>query len=425
MKSSRLFHIIHRLLRDGRTTAPSLASELEVSVRTIYRDVEALCEAGVPIITEQGKGGGLSLMEGFALPGTLMTPEEQAQLLLAVKSIGPVTGGDASGLMLKLGGLFQRQEADWLAVDLSRWGCADRNDQRFHNLQQAILERRCVHFDYVGVNGLSRRNVQPAKLVYKTAAWYLQGFCLTRQAFRTFKLSRIQSLQVTGETFLPLPQPPPIEDFAFNENYPEVRLRFPASLAFRVYDEFDSTSIQKEADGSLTVTARMPIDDGWLYGYLLSFGGAAQVLCPEQLKAGLAIHARQMVETYQKDLPPFQNKTQDVMLSTVCCEHPLTGKFITQEDYPMEQKFCQSCGMPLGDEQEVYGTEKDGNPNRDYCIYCYKDGSFTDEMTMEEMIEYCIPFTMEAQPGMTREQAKAEMESYFPHLKRWAGQEKQ
>ena len=80
MKSSRLFHIIHRLLRDGRATAPQLADELEVSVRTIYRDVDALCAAGVPIAAEQGRGGGFSLMEGFSLPGSLMTPEEQAQL---------------------------------------------------------------------------------------------------------------------------------------------------------------------------------------------------------------------------------------------------------------------------------------------------------------------------------------------------------
>lgn len=86
----------------------------------------------------------------------------------------------------------------------------------------------------------------------------------------------------------------------------------------------------------------------------------------------------------------------------------------------MEQKFCQSCGMPLTG-GEVYGTEKDGSPNRDYCIYCYKDGSFTGEMTMEEMIEFCIPFTLEAQPGKTREEAKAEMEQFFPLLKRWVG----
>ena len=129
MKTSRLFHIIHRLLRDGRTTAPVLAEELEVSVRTIYRDIEALCEAGVPVITEQGKGGGLSLMEGFALPGSLVTPEEQAQLLLAVKSTGVLTGTDASPLLLKLGGLFRQQEENWLTVELNRWGCSGGDDR--------------------------------------------------------------------------------------------------------------------------------------------------------------------------------------------------------------------------------------------------------------------------------------------------------
>lgn len=303
MKTSRLFHIIHRLLRDGRTTAPALAKELEVSVRTIHRDVEALCQAGVPVVTEQGKGGGLSLMEGFALPGTLMSPEEQAQLLLAVKSTEALTGTDASQLMLKLGGLFRQQEEHWLAVELNRWGSGSRADDRFLLLQQAIRQRHCIRFAYVGASGPSQRHVQPTKLVYKASAWYMQGFCLTKKAFRTFKLSRMRALEVTGESFAPLPEPPPIEGFACAADYPEVRLRFPAGLAFRIYDEFDSDSITEEADGSLCVSARMPIDDGWLCGYLLSFGGGAQVLAPEQLKTELALHAKHMAAQYEKDLP--------------------------------------------------------------------------------------------------------------------------
>jgi predicted DNA-binding transcriptional regulator YafY len=303
MKTGRLFHIIHRLLQGGRTTAPALAQELEVSVRTIYRDIEALCQAGVPVVTEPGKGGGLSLMEGFALPGTLMTPQEQAQLLVAVKTTGSLTGGDPSGLMLKLGALFRRQESNWLAVDLSRWGCPAGRDKRFDLLQQAIRDLECVRFAYTGAGGSGQRTVQPARLVYKASAWYLQGFCLARQAFRTFKLSRMRSLEATGESFEPLPEPPPIEAFAHAELCPEVRLRFPAELAFRVYDEFDNAVIAEEPDGSLTVTARMPIDDGWLYGYLLSFGGAAQVLAPEQLKTGLAVYARQAAKIYEKDFP--------------------------------------------------------------------------------------------------------------------------
>lgn len=303
MKTSRLFHIIHRLLRDRRTTAPALAQELEVSVRTIYRDIDALCQAGIPVVTEPGKGGGLSLMEGFALPGTLMNPQEQAQLLVAVKSMESLTGTASSSLMLKLGALFRRQESDWLAVDFSRWGSPGGRDVRFDLLQQAIRNRRCVRFTYSGASSGGVRTVQPAKLVYKASAWYLQGFCLTRQDFRTFKLNRIRDLEATSEAFDPLPEPPPIEAFADAAEYPEVRLCFPPALAFRVYDEFDTGSITQEADGSLTVTAHMPIDDGWLCGYLLSFGGAVQVLAPQQLKIALAVHARQTAEIYKKDLP--------------------------------------------------------------------------------------------------------------------------
>jgi len=302
MKNQRSFHIIHRLLRDGHATAPDLAKELEVSVRTIYRDVDALCAAGVPIAAEQGRSGGFSLMEGFSLPGSLMTPEEQAQLLLAVKSTASVTGRDASSLLLKLGGLFQQQEDDWLTVELTRWGSPGGTDERFQLLQRAIRERRCVQFSYVGAGTSGQRTVQPARLVYKASAWYLQGFCLLRQAFRTFKLNRMRALRETGEGFDPLPQPPPIESFVTAAEYPEVKLRFPAEMAFRVWDEFGGDAITEEADGSLTVTARMPTDDGWLCGYLLSFGGAAQVLAPEELKTELAAHARRMAETYEKDL---------------------------------------------------------------------------------------------------------------------------
>lgn len=93
----------------------------------------------------------------------------------------------------------------------------------------------------------------------------------------------------------------------------------------------------------------------------------------------------------------------------------------TQKENTMEQNFCQSCGMPLTD--GVKGTNADGSINEDYCIYCYKDGKFTQDMTMEQMIEHCAQFTdeMNKQTGwnLTQEQAKEQMRKFFPNLKRW------
>jgi hypothetical protein len=85
----------------------------------------------------------------------------------------------------------------------------------------------------------------------------------------------------------------------------------------------------------------------------------------------------------------------------------------------MEQKYCQSCGMPMGDADEMYGTNQDGTKNEDYCIYCYADGKFTSEMTMDEMIEGCIQYYIQDKPGATEEEARKMMKEFFPKLKRW------
>lgn len=83
------------------------------------------------------------------------------------------------------------------------------------------------------------------------------------------------------------------------------------------------------------------------------------------------------------------------------------------------QKFCQSCGMPMGDGREQYGTNADGSKNEDYCSYCFENGAFTFHGTMEEMIEICIPPMVAANPKMTEEEARKIMREWFPTLKRW------
>lgn len=83
------------------------------------------------------------------------------------------------------------------------------------------------------------------------------------------------------------------------------------------------------------------------------------------------------------------------------------------------QRFCQSCGMPMGESDEMYGIEADGTTNSDYCKYCYGNGAFLYDVTMEEMMAICIPHMVEQNPGMTVDAARQMMQSYFPHLKRW------
>ena len=187
-------------------TAAELAGRFEVSVRTIYRDIDALSAAGVPVYTTQGKGGGVALMDHYILDRAAFTEEEQRQLLTALQSLPEAARAGADETLAKLSGLFRRRETDWLQVDLSRWGSVEADQRKFEALKTAILDRRAAAFTYVSSYGLTTdRRVLPARLVFKGQSWYLQAYCTEKEDYRTFKVSRILKLSVLAAPSLPRP----------------------------------------------------------------------------------------------------------------------------------------------------------------------------------------------------------------------------
>ena len=300
MKSSRLFEIVYRLLANGRCTAPELAAELEVSVRTIYRDIEALCQAGVPIATEQGQGGGIRLMEGWALNRALMNEQEQGQLMTAVQSLSAVQE-NSGDLALKPGALFQKQPRDWLRVDFHHWGPVNANDARFDIIKTAVKERRILQFDYASYNGITSRRVKPILLYFKGNAWYLQALCLMRGEYRTFKISRVSRLALTDERFEEELTPPEIDPWDWHFQWPEARLRFAPHMAYRVFDEYDEDCIHLETDGHLLVTTHLPPEDEWAAERILSYGTGVEVLHPDSLRRLAAAYALKLHQHYSKE----------------------------------------------------------------------------------------------------------------------------
>lgn len=409
MSQGRLFELVYLLLERGRMTAPELAEHFEVSVRTIYRDVDALSAAGVPIYAARGKGGGVALMEHFVLSRATFSEAEQQQLLTALQSLAGEARLGASEILSKLSALFHRQEPDWLQVNLSRWGAAGGDAARFESLKTAILSRKIISFTYVSSYGqTTRRRVLPARLVFKGQAWYLQGFCLEKEAYRTFKVSRMLALKALEENFDRPLAPPPIEgDSPVCPWAVPVRMRFSPALAYRVYDDFDESCVTREADGSLLVEVSFP-EDQWLYGYLLSFGLGVEVLSPANLRRRLGMLAGEISRSCAKPDTGCQESRDTIESSQ------------TKEVFFMDQPrtFCQSCGMPI-DDPALHGSEADGAPSPHYCKYCYQKGAFTSGMTMEEMIDFCTPMMVQANPGMTPQQAREQMHQFFPLLLRW------
>ena len=407
---TRQFQMVYLLLEKGRMTAGELAERLEVSQRTVLRDVDALSAAGVPVYTTQGSGGGVALLDGYVLDRAVFSEEEQRQLLLALQSL-PAQEGERA--LTKLSALFRRGREDWLQVNLSRWGAGEADSQKFQLLKQAVLERQVLAFDYASSYGSTRpRRVLPARLVFKGQGWYLQAFDLEREDYRTFRLTRILSPEFAGEVFHRRLDPPEAD---YSGDIPplfrvEARLRFAPHLAYRVYDEFDQSCVAPQADGSLVVEAVFP-EDQWLYGYLLSFGAGVEVLSPDALRRRLAALGWKIYWAHASEHDtPCQGYGGTM-------EPSKTKEVPAMEQYK-DMKFCQSCGMPLGPDT-ARGTEADGSASGDYCSYCYKEGKFVGEMTMEEMIDFCAPMMAQANPSMTQEQAKAQMRQFFPMLKRW------
>lgn len=297
MKNDRLFQLLYLLLEKGRRSAPQLAAALEVSVRTVYRDVEALAAAGVPVYAIAGKGGGIALMPGYHFDKALLNDAEQTELLLAVQSLRAVQGGGTTdALLAKMSAAFQKEPANWLEVDFSRWGMAAPDTARFALLRDAILSNQVLRLVYYGAAGQkTERRVCPIKLIYKDKSWYLQAYCLQAQGYRLFRTSRMAEVGLTGESFATdyAQNAPALDLPCTSPATVHLKLKIAGTLAYRVYDEFDPAGVAKQPDGSFVAVADYPLDR-WVIGFLLGFGTDVTILEPPGLAAVLAEEAQKI-----------------------------------------------------------------------------------------------------------------------------------
>jgi len=285
LQESRLFKIIYYLLNKGQATAPELAEKFEVSVRTIYRDVNAISSAGIPIYVTTGRNGGIQLLDNYVLDKSLFSESERNEILSSLQSLLAVQYSSADMLLHKLGAIFQIHLTDWIEVDFSRWGSNVETERKlFNDLKQSILEKRQIVFDYYSVGAKEMRQVQPLKLVYKDKTWYLYGFCLLRNNFRIFRLSRMKNMALTktyfkriieqGTTIFPSPN-----DFG---TLIDLELYFSLEVGFRLYDTLDNSAIQQQENG-YRVNLILPEND-WLYDFLMSFGDKVTIIQPRSLR---------------------------------------------------------------------------------------------------------------------------------------------
>lgn len=287
MKINRLLEITLLLLNRGTVTAKELAERFGVTTRTIYRDIDVLSSAGVPVCTSQGRRGGVSLLENYTFNRALINERERDGLLMALQTLQATRYPEIEGIIGKIGALFKNIAAtDWVQVEFSPWGSGANDNNKFVDIRRAILESRLVTFDYISAGGVrSRRQVEPRRLVFRGQAWYLWGYCLTRRDYRTFRISRIRNLVITDRTFPRWDDAEPHPDEMPTSSGPPVtlRLKFQPEMLYRLYDDYDDEKIQRNPDGTFETAMILP-EDEWVYGYIMSFGSYVEVLEPSHIR---------------------------------------------------------------------------------------------------------------------------------------------
>ena len=206
MKIERLLSVLSLLTSYDCLSARELAERLEVSKRTIYRDMDTLSRAGIPIVSYAGIHGGFGIMSGYKVSKTIFSRQEMANILTGLTAIQSISEStELSTLVSKIAPKKgeQLETQNNLIIDLSTWSKTSQKQNKIDEIRKTIEKRQLLLIYYHSKNKVTQRKIECYKLIFKESDWYLYAFCLKRNAFRFFKLTRIQKYEQLMARFEP------------------------------------------------------------------------------------------------------------------------------------------------------------------------------------------------------------------------------
>lgn len=301
MKIDRLIGILSVLLQEEKITAPELADKFEVSRRTINRDIEDLCKAGIPITTAQGFGGGIRIMDGYRMDRTLLTSKDMQMILAGLRSLDSVSGSHYYGQLMekiKTGSSECISGSESILIDLSSW-YKDSLSPKIERIQNAIEERKVISFRYYGPNGDSTRKIEPYFLIFKWSSWYVWGFCKLRKDYRMFKLNRMDKITKTMEESADrdVPMPDLSVETIFSGGI-NVKAVFDPSMKWHLIEEFGPDSFKVQSDGTLLFEHEYT-DKENLITWMLTCKDRVTVLEPQDIRNELFHIANSIKKKYE------------------------------------------------------------------------------------------------------------------------------
>ncbi|SEN75674.1 Predicted DNA-binding transcriptional regulator YafY, contains an HTH and WYL domains [Terribacillus saccharophilus] len=304
MKLERLISIIYKLLNHEVLSASMLAKEFQVSPRTIYRDIDVICAAGIPVTSHQGNKGGYGILDGYKMDRSLLGSYDVDSLITVLRSLTTVFEDErAQGTIERLQTIGEEHQNQNLSVDFESYRT---EPEALRQLRSGITERKVVRFDYINAhNERTTRDMEPLQLHYKYSNWYINGFCRKRQGYREFRLSRMLNLSLSQETFQPHEEVPK-EDYTFDDVWgnkvSDVVVKVKQEAMAEALDQFHQVDKQFHDDGSMTIRIPVyePLKARWLWSILLSFSSGAEVVEPYALRVLLKEKLQNTIKLYEE-----------------------------------------------------------------------------------------------------------------------------
>lgn len=312
MRIDRLLAITVLMLNRERVTARELAEKFEVSIRTIYRDFEAMNLAGIPVVSYSGNNGGFGIMENYRIDRRLLNSQDLTSILSALHGVNRTLDDKSLTLAMdKIASLIPRgqgeeimQSLEQVVIDVFPWGDNPGFSEKIKCLHQAVAQRRIVQFTYTNTVGeRNKRKVEPMTLLFKGYSWYLFGFCLLKKDYRFFRLSRLKDCEILPETFLRKNKSyrDCLGPFGESGEPIELILKFDSKVRRFIEDSFEGEQMEIQQDGSISITFHMP-ENEWLYGFILSFRDNVEVISPEHIRKKIMKIVKKIDSLYKPDI---------------------------------------------------------------------------------------------------------------------------
>ncbi len=310
MKIDRLISIITLLLRKKKVKAQELADRYEVSVRTILRDIEAINQAGIPIVTYRGSNGGIGIAEGFRIDKSVLDYDEMASIIALLNGIDSISISRSDSFVEKMKSNLNQEQIDTLnrkssqlVIDLSPWGNSKLINDKLEHFRKAIKESLEVIIKYADFNGtLTDRKIEPYTLILKGQNWYLHAFCRLRDDFRLFKVSRIKELTLLESTYIARELPelllPANREWHLSEEMVEIDMVFEGYME-SIIEEWFGDDLIRDDKGSLLISLKLPLNN-WFYSFILSMGPGVEVLKPLHVRETIAEMAEIIYQKHVK-----------------------------------------------------------------------------------------------------------------------------